>query len=182
MFYLLKRERGCHFNPRPPWGGRRGQAETDLSPARFQSTPSVGRATKAALGLTESHTFQSTPSVGRATHTIDATRYATEFQSTPSVGRATFFSTAVKPARSNFNPRPPWGGRQNSNSSADFSKRFQSTPSVGRATQVTLPPVIQKNPISIHALRGEGDRPRGYDVGYRAISIHALRGEGDAYR
>ena len=35
--------------------------------------------------------------------------------------------------------------------------------------------------ISIHALRGEGDaRPRGYDVGYRAISIHALRGEGDA--
>ena len=39
------RRRG-HFNPRPPWGGRR--CRPDLSPvlAAFQSTPSVGRATE----------------------------------------------------------------------------------------------------------------------------------------
>ena len=58
-----------------------------------------------------------------------------------------------------FNPRPPWGGR---------------------------PPYFLRCPlgiyISIHALRGEGDRK---DTDYKAarmgISIHALRGEGDCH-
>ena len=56
---------------------------------------------------------------------------------------------------------------------------FQSTPSVGRATLVRLT-TASKSPISIHALRGEGDssfcRPHGRRI---LISIHALRGEGD---
>ena len=35
--------------------------------------------------------------------------------------------------------------------------------------------------ISIHALRGEGDKPRSASIVYHLfISIHALRGEGDA--
>ena len=33
--------------------------------------------------------------------------------------------------------------------------------------------------ISIHALRGEGDRRRRGPDNYSGISIHALRGEGD---
>ena len=33
--------------------------------------------------------------------------------------------------------------------------------------------------ISIHALRGEGDRVDKIIANKRAISIHALRGEGD---
>ena len=39
--------RSCltHFNPRPPWGGRRESAKFAASGNRFQSTPSVGRAT-----------------------------------------------------------------------------------------------------------------------------------------
>ena len=34
------------FNPRPPWGGRLAQSDMNLDALAFQSTPSVGRATK----------------------------------------------------------------------------------------------------------------------------------------
>ena len=56
-----------------------------------------------------------------------------------------------------FNPRPPWGGRQ----------------------QAALPrhSLIR---ISIHALRGEGDREKPLFATKYGISIHALRGEGDS--
>ena len=58
----------------------------------------------------------------------------------------------------NFNPRPPWGGRPQMYRRYDtYAKIFQSTPSVGRATLLLLE-LIYKFVISIHALRGEGDR------------------------
>ena len=34
-----------NFNPRPPWGGRRRAADETFYLTKFQSTPSVGRAT-----------------------------------------------------------------------------------------------------------------------------------------
>ena len=34
--------------------------------------------------------------------------------------------------------------------------------------------------VSIHAFRGEGDAPPGYQGSYTGVSIHAFRGEGDA--
>ena len=52
-------------------------------------------------------------------------------------------------------------------------------PSAGRATDK----VLDNNAtfkISIHALRGEGDRGQQRRRHRNAISIHALRGEGDA--
>ena len=55
-----------------------------------------------------------------------------------------------------FNPRPPWGGRP--------------------VAQCILNACEQ---ISIHALRGEGDRNSCRYGGRTFISIHALRGEGD---
>ena len=55
-----------------------------------------------------------------------------------------------------FNPRPPWGGR----------------------LQLELEPYEYKG-ISIHALRGEGDRYSVLSARAMFISIHALRGEGD---
>ena len=79
-----------------------------------------------------------------------------------------------------FNPRPPWGGRQaDGQLTVSYSLRFQSTPSVGRATKILTASTL-RCVISIHALRGEGDFlllsvPRQKDL----ISIHALRGEGD---
>ena len=59
------------------------------------------------------------------------------------------------------------------------SSRFLSTPSVGRATDDEYDNAISVE-ISIHALRGEGDRHQPHSAGDRGISIHALRGEGDA--
>ena len=55
---------------------------------------------------------------------------------------------------------------------------FQSTPSVGRATGMggALEFIDE---ISIHALRGEGDKMVQQAFDYLDISIHALRGEGD---
>ena len=58
------------------------------------------------------------------------------FQSTPSVGRATGSTPRSPAGRPHFNPRPPWGGRHETKTSAGRFKVFQSTPSVGRATPV----------------------------------------------
>ena len=59
-------------------------------------------------------------------------------------------------------------------------EKFQSTPSVGRATATQIYRCLDIN-ISIHALRGEGDRKKLSGTFYLPwdISIHALRGEGD---
>ena len=79
------------------------------------------------------------------------------FQSTPSVGRATKESDSGNPLRWNFNPRPPWGGRQQA-SRGDCYHRA----------------------ISIHALRGEDDHTaKTMREIFFGISIHALRGEDD---
>ena len=101
-----------------------------------------------------------------------------------------------------FYPRPPRGGRRSRNSSFGKSKVFLSTPSARRATTRGLRRSC-RGPISIHALREEGDaytaecmealkvflstpsaRRATYARRRRAdgyvISIHALREEGDA--
>ena len=101
----------------------------------FQSTPSVGRATFNPLdGNGVRNEFQSTPSVGRATDKSAALKKQLAFQSTPSVGRATIAQITRSWTGWNFNPRPPWGGRQNQ----PGDRRCMAE-------------------ISIHALRGEGD-------------------------
>ena len=101
--------------------------------------------------------FQSTPSVGRATSIYTSGTQADKlFQSTPSVGRATQRKPANRNNGKDFNPRPPWGGRLKS---------------------VNGEKALLK--ISIHALRGEGDRYCRFVVENNVISIHALRGEGD---
>ena len=103
-----------------------------------------------------------------------------------------------------FYPRPPRGGRRDSETNGSKTIKFLSTPSARRAT---YPQKYQhqNNPISIHALREEGDGfllpgfrkpgnfyprpPRGGrlpavqgSLSVRPISIHALREEGDRRR
>ena len=140
----------------------------------------MGRATSISKISLHSFLFQSTPSVGRATFVVPVAVGAQLFQSTPSVGRATAgrqeysrdISISIHALRGegdspapklrgsdgHFNPRPPWGGRQQSGAymtaSLNFNPRppwggrqatlkrvykypsFQSTPSVGRATAI----------------------------------------------
>ena len=55
---------------------------------------------------------------------------------------------------------------------------FLSTPSARRATCLRRG-ICLPRPISIHALREEGDIPKCGTLGGERISIHALREEGD---
>ena len=106
-------------------------------------------------------------------------------------------------ARDNFYPRPPRGGRRERYAENKAAYQFLSTPSARRATgPAGAPP--RTLPISIHALREEGDRrtgasskkphyfyprpPRGgrpacasVEAVEAVISIHALREEGDEF-
>ncbi len=77
-----------------------------------------------------------------------------------------------------FNPRPPWGGRHFCRVRQKQLTAFQSTPSVGRATlqsaNITKSPKFQSTPSV-----GRATKIRIYFHSHVAISIHALRGEGD---
>ena len=148
----------------------------------------------------------------------------TTFLSTPSARRATLHGGHECHGHCDFYPRPPRGGRQVPSSSSKSASLFLSTPSARRATTTlrrkrNMPVFLSTPsarratlrcrviyrfcPISIHALREEGDRrdvradlvqhnfyprpPRGgrpfaaqNAPRCQAISIHALREEGDA--
>ena len=123
----------------------------------FQSTPSVGRATKnLKRNLTEigisihalrgEGDFSQTSAMLKWAHiSIHALRGEGDHLMFNPVSKANY-----------FNPRPPWGGRPNDVALRLEFVLFQSTPSVGRATNTKRlnSEVLQ---ISIHALRGEGD-------------------------
>ena len=193
------------FNPRPPWGGRqKPETLATLPPSiSIHALRGEGDLRLSLIKKSESrisiHALRGEGDVGQQKCKVQQRI----FQSTPSVGRATMTGTQIFSPVNNFNPRPPWGGRQ-----IVQGYRF--------------PNII----ISIHALRGEGDSaylrlllpfrghfnprppwggrrqslraqrnpsifqstpsvgratkmlPRYSDMATR-ISIHALRGEGD---
>ena len=122
--------------------------------------------------------FQSTPSVGRATDELAEVQRKLDISIHALRGEGDDAETVGTGYPDNFNPRPPWGGRLHRNHRAyalyyfnprppwggrllitpfryDFAV-FQSTPSVGRATAF-YSPYQPRRRISIHALRGEGD-------------------------
>ena len=104
----------------------------------FQSTPSVGRETCYYSFAVSVIVFQSTPSVGRETQVLFLCMPPQKlFQSTPSVGRETYNKGRKRLHNHDFNPLPPWGGRQGGENMANLKKA-----------------------ISIHSLRGEGDRQK----------------------
>ena len=168
--------------------------------------------------------FLSTPSARRATFpTSKPTRKQTYFNPRPPRGgRPTPSKTGRRGG--DFYPRPPRGGRPLKDDGLVAIKKFLSTPSARRATacenhrtrpecyfyprpprggrRAALRLLHPRRPISIHALREEGDmmllwsgwtvadfypRPprggrrlvRGRQHRGKLISIHALREEGD---
>ena len=123
------------FNPRPPWGGRPHLSAHGEMRQIFQSTPSVGRATVYTNALDHSttisiHALRGEGDLSRVNvinlevisiHALRGEGDATKggyiaihliFQSTPSVGRATDADFIYSSHSFYFNPRPPWGGRQ----------------------------------------------------------------------
>ena len=172
---------GDGFNPRPPCGER--LAGFYLLPFlhKFQSTPSLRRATVQATMsgrsvqvsihalLAESDLvffscpykpvlFQSTPSLRRATIPYDTYCVILLFQSTPSLRRATVPALDDIVQLNGFNPRPPCGERPKSPLLPWGLCTFQSTPSLRRATRPTSSP-LPSRPVSIHALLAESDLP-----------------------
>ena len=148
-----------NFYPRPPRGGRRITAsrQSGLLWDFYPRPPRGGRHRLRpfnALRLL----FLSTPSARRATYYgIEAKRPFVGFLSTPSARRATLCTVTSTVGALYFYPRPPRGGRP----------LCEGCPA-------------DRDDISIHALREEGDqqRPAGRKKS-RPISIHALREEGD---
>ncbi len=197
-----RRRRFSSFNPRPPHGGRQYCSARCRKRSEFQSTPSARRATVDALDL---HHIRRVSI--HALRTEGDVRYRVR-----------------ELRRRCFNPRPPHGGRplgwseqckdgtfQSTPSARRATARkafyqftsfeFQSTPSARRAT-LAAPMAITQMPVSIHALRTEGDLDDGVDLHPNAfqstpsarratrrypqfvpawvVSIHALRTEGDS--
>ena len=167
----------------------------------FQSTPSVGRATRTACAGLRNHLFQSTPSVGRATMKSSLMLSFPRISIHALRGEGDARTGSVDWDYLDFNPRPPWGGRPfcllRPLRCTDFNPR---PPWGGRHGRYFF--VFRDRSISIHALRGEGDilvfglpcyqlyfnprppwggRPQQLCEPHRMthISIHALRGEGD---
>ena len=196
--------RSYHFYPRPPGGGRLHRPCRTGATSAFLSTPSGWRATPPRAVLRTSRAisihalrvegdgikmpgcidlpgeFLSTPSGWRATFESFKSGATLKFLSTPSGWRATILSTVLRGAQRLF-LSTPCGWRDTSRSAICRCSR----------------------PISIHALRVEGDSPArltwlsahwpflSTPSGWRAtagaksylvapgISIHALRVEGD---
>ena len=169
-----------NFYPRPPRGGRLTREYYYSGREQFLSTPSARRATGAypRRGAQTSDFYPRPPRGGRP------------------------LSFAISPYSADFYPRPPRGGRPATAWASRRTQRFLSTPSARRATLTVLPvstgekrflstpsarratvlrqPTKEPSPISIHALREEGDAVVVLQhAGFHHISIHALREEGD---
>ena len=124
---------------------------------RFQSTPSVGRATIYLYNAAFDHlNFNPRPPWGGRLLQDSSARGTRVFQSTPSVGRATTEHLA-----------------------SDCSTNISIHALRGEGDYSIENSLILLD-ISIHALRGEGDVEQlGISGAVTDISIHALRGEGD---
>ena len=128
----------AYFNPRPPRGGRPFPVSTTTrSIIDFNPRPPRGGRHGKVGATTISSLFQSTPSARRATCVVDD--WPSRGQISIHALREEGDSTLWRRLRtiSNFNPRPPRGGRHH----------------IFRHDVLT-------NYISIHALREEGDPQR----------------------
>ena len=107
--------RSCwiHFNPRPPRGGRRYPAGTNIWRKLFQSTPPARGATvyfMAAL-LTSLGISIHAPREGGDQQNTHSQQQDRLFQSTPPARGATVKHIERRCYADHFNPRPPRGGR-----------------------------------------------------------------------
>ena len=101
-----------------------------------------------------------------------------EFLSTPSARRATHGATTLSVTMTDFYPRPPRGGRRDDLRQGTCAKDFYPRPPRGGRQHTGLLGAVG-HPISIHALREEGDLVFVAHGHRQGISIHALREEGD---
>ena len=125
-----------NFYPRPPRGGRR-----------------PGPALRSISAPISIHALREE---GDSVRPVKPVRWH-RFLSTPSARRATSMGLGSTSALGDFYPRPPRGGRLTKSCRRVARPRFLSTPSAMRATDTVRAMHRMQNPISIHALREEGD-------------------------
>ena len=160
-----------------------GDAKTTLDRGhrhKFLSTPSARRATAARIAAYKGWVFLSTPSARRATWSLWMRwNHPQNFYPRPPRGGRPLPRWLHLWRGGNFYPRPPRGGRPKDGGIVVGTVTFLSTPSARRATGLPVREA-QRRPISIHALREEGDAAFEAGYGFMPISIHALREEGDS--
>jgi len=148
--------RTCHFYPRPPGGGRRFTSQSVKSYADFYPRPPGGGRPCHVGRLSRLHGIS-----------IHALRVEGD--------RAGTFTASISRY---FYPRPPGGGRRYNKTASDALKYFYPRPPGGGRLIYRLS-IRQRDAISIHALRVEGDARCLFVFCHGKISIHALRVEGD---
>ena len=147
-----------YFYPRPPRGGRQSYFDdvTETDEISIHALREEGDLLLRRFPQEPGNFYPRPPRGGRPPQIIifPASQI---FLSTPSARRATSRSWFTSNRIQDFYPRPPRGGRR-------FHRRGQPL----------------RRPISIHALREEGDPRMKYKhTDTTVISIHALREEGD---
>ena len=172
---------GRDFYPRPPGGGRRSfgfdildQDVISIHALRVEGDTFSMIVLSVALNFYPRPPGGGRPGIGR--------RYQRFYEISIHALRVEGDSSkrTAPPDAPNFYPRPPGGGRPDMSPRKRGAVEFLSTPSGWRATGVACCD-SQCGPISIHALRVEGD---AFDSVRHlltpSISIHALRVEGDS--
>ena len=151
---------------------------------KFQPTPSVGRATCASShGTNLNLHFNPLPPWGGRPAAVAAIQKVVSISIHALRGEGDVVCVVrCRGKTADFNPRPPWGGRRQKSGRRSREKEFQSTPSVGRATRMKLlSPALSSHFNPRPPWGGRLARGQGRAVPER-ISIHALRGEGDRGR
>ena len=139
-----------NFNPRSPWGERRGQGPRSRSPSYFNPRSPWGERPKNRVIEIECKKFQSTLPVGGAT--VNARVVANSFGISIHAprGGSDSLTWPLFSGLTNFNPRSPWGERRRLMLCPAQTSQFQSTLPVGGATV----------PILIGTHQGEDFNPR----------------------
>ena len=145
-----------NFYPRPPRGGRLSACPHYIKFSLFLSTPSARRATKPPLlMLSIWHYFYPRPPRGGRRLAAKLPPRDHDFYPRPPRGGRRVSRVRAR-ERDDFYPRPPRGGRRTEWMEQSDAEIFLSTPSARRAT-VAHGKSRPASPISIHALREEGD-------------------------
>ena len=153
---LLSKRYLSNFNPRPPCGGRRiGQRHSTII-KNFNPRPPCGGRRTAVVAVLPRCRFQSTSPVWRTTRSDKVVVLITVISiHVPRVEDDVCKGQQIMD-KTNFNPRPPCGGRPTTTIDADGNKVFQSTSPVWRTTAISSI-IGYIYGISIHVPRVEDD-------------------------
>ena len=146
-----------YFYPRPPRGGRLPPCAPSVPHQQISihALREEGDRRRSAF-LPQLRNFYPRPPRGGRLDRLHKALNNMAFLSTPSARRATPVTMAEPMMPCHFYPRPPRGGRRWYGERTSTLEVFLSTPSVRRATQAGEVHRYGR-PISIHALREEGD-------------------------